>query len=178
MHQNKLFKENIILFILVLTILYSCKKTDLIKDYIPIKQLQENDFFQLNSIQDSDIKEISTEIKLQNDKSDFLDYFINNNGYLLWDKVEKLKSGKRTVSLIPFSLKNQKDINGFVIAYKDDNNRISLNLYKKNSITKYSKTKNESSIGARQLQSLINYFNLKTFGINHLTIADTSVLPV
>jgi hypothetical protein len=158
--MSKRLKPILILLIFLMYVFeFSCKKPEHEEDMSTMSNSQVFEKFFSYSGNDPDVKAFVNEIKSQNEKKDFLNLFIEKNGFPLWDKSIVKKTSKGTLAIIPFALNNTSEVNGFIVAKKSGNNLFSLSLYRKDLLDTYGYEKKSSGYDAGTVQATINYFN-------------------
>jgi len=144
---------------------FSCRKSEIDK-ISPIESSSLSSFFDLHAVTNPSIKEFAIEIQRQNAAANFLNYFIESNGYLLWKSSFEKKTSEGVIALIPFA--NGNEIRGFIVAKKSATNNFSFSLYKKKNV-KFDSGKNNqvvnTALSVSNPESIINLFNSKVYNI-------------
>lgn len=166
-----------LLFILTLfLVINACRKDEQRTTFDETQALLR--FFSYPSTLDTNIKQIANDVERQNNQFHFLEYFIDNNGYPAWDKYQMVASGIGTVAIIPFSFDGQEETNGFVICRKSPDNDFSFELYKKSYLLDYGFIERDNdSLNAMEVQTVLNKFNYDNFDITTCHLADKRMLP-
>ncbi len=176
--QKAFTKLTKILLLFAITMV-SCKKQQVnFNSENSLVQL-ENQFFEIQTIEDTDIKNFALAIKERNEKEHFLDKFVKKNGYILWNRSEKLVTPNGVLSYLPFRKSNENEVSGFVIARRENaTNSFSFDVFTKHNLEKYGYEKRKAGkLNAKDVQLIINNFNFKIYSKTKFKITDIRLIP-
>jgi hypothetical protein len=173
--------------LLGIIILNSCTKidTDKLQMDIPINKIDITEkFFYASPKTDVITKRVLENLKEKNSKFEFVENFVMENGYPIWDKaiistktrsynsiINSVSGQTDTIIQIPLVLPNTSKVNGFIAAVLNDS--INYNLYIGKDYYKYSfNDVPEDSINADKAAMQIMLLDKAVFGFTDFAIND------
>jgi hypothetical protein len=174
-------------FLLGIIILNSCTKinTDKLQSDIPINKIDISEkFFYSSQKTDATVKRVLENLKQRNDKYEFVENFVMENGYPIWNKAvistktrsynsvtNSVNGQTDTIIQIPLVLPNTNKVNGFIAAVINDS--INYNLYIGKDYYKYSfNDVPEDSLNADKAAMQIMLLDKAVFGYTDFAIND------
>ena len=93
------FNSWVVLFLVALIVCtFSCRKTDFITEEKENNKALTDKFFDLPVNTNPLVKRIAENMKIQNDKNEFIANFIKTEGYAIWDKVIIQASNRQIIA--------------------------------------------------------------------------------
>jgi hypothetical protein len=156
---------------------FSCTKPEQEENSITKSNSRLSEKFFSYSGTNPEMMAFINEIQKQNEQKNFLKFFVENNGYPIWDKSVIKTSTKGTFAIIPLVLNNVSETNGFIVAKKSGNSLFNFSLYRKDLLDTYGYEKKSSGYEAGTVQATVNYFNRNIFGKQTQTLPNRRLLP-
>ena len=101
----------IVLLIAAITFIFNaCRKPDVQKPQHNQALIER--FFSIPEDASPQLKAIVNDIRKQNDRYDFIEYFVDKNGWPRWQDAE-VTGGQRIIANIPFTKNGENEVNGF-----------------------------------------------------------------
>ncbi|PWV55536.1 hypothetical protein [Chitinophaga sp. S165] len=166
----------IVLFLLLVplsSIINSCSPVEQEQYALPTSP-ELSSFFDSSGVTNPEVLAILNEIKRQNQEKNFLRYFVDNNGYPVWNKAIVPTNPKIGTTLIPLSSKSRSEIQGFLTVNHTAAN-YKFRVFLKKAISRYGNQKS-SPYTAERVFKLINYFDLIVYGTKTHAIPDIRLL--
>lgn len=169
-------KNTFLTTIILFAILSSCRKNNFDQK---LNSLELRSFF-INTEQLSpSVKRVHDYLELMNKESPFVNDFVKNFGYPLWQKsVVPERTAKRqpdglvgedTLVVIPIEISNQRLITKFIVA--NINNEITMKLFQGADFNKYDNNYNNSdTLNQRKVLEQIIWLNYKVYGYTNFKV--------
>lgn len=90
--STALISKLLVFFVAIFLTFSGCRKSNPTEAVIVVENNSlKNKFFNVENVEDKDIKNFAREIETRNEKEGFLKNFIGNNGYIQWKNAQKLR---------------------------------------------------------------------------------------
>lgn len=143
-----------------LLLILSCKKPDLEQQFTTV---QEEKFFNLTTTLDTTIKSFASEIRRRSNHEFDLQKLIQNHGYALWDEALVSNVTEGDMAIIPIAQVDKKEVDGFIFAKKDKQNRFAFQLYSESDIEFYPTRPDRKFLTLNQFYTVFDYLNFFIF---------------
>lgn len=185
----KLFGYLSLVFIVLLN--FNCTKLNVEKETKYTSETTSK-FFSLPVATNPLVRRVAAAMELQNSKVPFIDNFVLNEGYAIWDKV-MLKESKRDIAVqsilgnttsagvastdsavvIPLALENTNKINSYLIAYFTDSLTIKLCRSRNYANYSFENANNGDSLVAEKIALMTMALDKLVFGYSEFDITDS-----
>ncbi len=181
--KSKEHKTKALLLLVIIFLIFGCTKMKSNSDELSSLNIgNSKEFFKIPPSTDPLVLRVINDIKIRNEKKEFVNDFASKYGYPVWDKVI-IKVSKNnaqsfannlnendTTLLIPFALVNQNKVNGFIRANLSDSIMLSFSLAQDYKNYTFSNSTTQTTASQFALQVMI--LNKLVFGVNEYTILD------
>lgn len=174
----------VLLFLSLIIILFSCKKTDSIRDEAPPPV---DRFFSAPSNSPKEIKAIAQALKKQNDQFNYLSSITKRAGYPRWDKARIANYDKGTITArgseeasgefvyIPFVKDSDNYVNALLAVKMDGSDTVYRMIYATNYKAFGYDTSDHSKWSARDVFNIFTSFDYSVFGHTKFWVKDTNL---
>lgn len=133
------------------------------------------------------VRKLAQRIEKQNNKFHFIERFIKQEGYAVWDKVNiystragtsnfrtTTTTSSDTILFVPLVLPNTAYVNSF-LACRVNGDTVAIKLHRGRAYKSYGNNPNPDSMSAKKLALEIMFLNKDVFGVDEFRIVDSTL---